>query len=55
MKLKKFTTEGTEGTEKKRFRFIKSSVNSVVAYSQGEYYLINFSVFSVVNLSQYIA
>jgi hypothetical protein len=52
MKLKKSTTEGTE---KKRFRFIKSYVNSVVAYSQGEYYLINFSVFSVVNLSQYIA
>ncbi|MFZ3138534.1 MAG: hypothetical protein WA126_14215 [Thermodesulfovibrionales bacterium] len=34
MKPQKFTTENTE---KKNFRFFKSSVNSVVASSQKEY------------------
>jgi hypothetical protein len=50
MKPQKFTTENTE---KKNFRFFKSSVNSEVASSQKEFpfdiLIVNtFSVFSVV-------
>ena len=36
MKLRKFTTEDTE---KKNFRFLKNSVNSMVASSPKEYLL----------------
>jgi len=53
MNPQKFTTAESrrlsEGTDKKNFRFFKSSVNSVVASSQTYLYLNFFSVFSVVN------
>jgi len=48
---KRIKNETTEYTEKKNFRFVKSSVDSAVASSQKELpflYLNLFSVFSVV-------